>query len=296
MKKSIEFTGVYPAMITSMKADGSLDIDGIKANAKALMDMGCSGLCLCGSTGEAAFLTREERVQVIKAAKEVLGGKGKIIAGTGSPVTSVALQFTKDAKEAGADAVLVISPIGNTSTEGLVKHYETIAEVGLPVILYNYPAATGISITADIFDRLIAIPNVIGMKESGGNIGLLAEILYKYHDSNLSLFTGADDQILPAFALGLKATILATANVAPKQAVDILRLVQEGKLAEARKIFYNIIPLVGILGAETNFPACFKKAVELLGRPAGKPRLPLLPMPEDEVPALKEAMKIAGVL
>lgn len=296
MKKSVEFTGVYPAMITSMKADGSLDIEGIKINAKALMDAGCSGLCINGSTGEAGFLSRDERVQVIKAAREGMGGRGKMIVGTGANDTSVAIQLTKDAKEAGADAVLVLTPGGNTTPAGLVKHYEMIASVGLPVVLYNYPAATGTNITAEIFDLLIAIPNVIGIKESSGNLPLLAEILYKYPNAGLTLFSGCDDLILPAFAVGTKATILATANVATKQVVDCLRFVQEGKIAEAQKLYQDLTPLVKILGSEANFPSMFKKGVELLGRPAGNPRMPILPMSAEETAELKAAMKTVGLI
>lgn len=296
MKKPIEFIGVYPAMIASMKKDGSLDVDGVKVNASALVNAGCAGLCVNGSTGEAAFLTREERIQVIKASKEAIGGKGKIIAGSGAPTTSTVLQLTQDAKDAGADAALIISPVANTTTEGLVKHYEAAAEIGIPIILYNYPAATGISITCEIFDRLIAIPNVIGMKESSGNLPMLAKIMYKYRDSNLSLFSGCDDLILPSFAIGLKATILATANVATKQVIDSLKLVQEGRMAEAQKLYQDMTPLIDIFGSESNFPAHFKKGVELLGRPAGDPRMPILPMNAEETAALKKAMQGLGLI
>lgn len=294
LQKSIEFTGLYPALIVGFNADNTLDLEGLKENVKYLMAQGCAGMCVNGSTGEAAALTREERVAIIKATKEVIGA-GKIIAGAGASMTAQTIELVRDAMEAGADAALVLSPIGNTTDEGLVKHYEAVAEVGMPIILYNHPAATGINVTIDKFDKLIQIPNVIGMKETSGSMPLLAEIFRKYADSNISIFTGCDDLTLPAAATGTKAIILATANVAPKQVLDIMNCVKEGKMAEAQKIYQSLAPLTALIGDEYNFPAGVKKAVELLGRPSSDPRMPILPMAEEDVPALEEALKIAGL-
>ncbi len=295
LKKSIEFTGVYPALMVGFKKDGTLDLEGIKSNVKYLMGQGCAGMVVNGSTGEAAALTREERVQVIKATREALGADGIIISGAGAPMTDATVELVKDAKAAGADAALLLSPIGNTTDEGIVKHYEIAAGVGLPIILYNHPAATGINITLELFDRLIQIPNIVGMKETSGSLPFLAGILRKYADTNVSIFCGCDDLILPSFAVGLKSVILATANIAPKQTIEIMNLVQAGKMAEAQRLYWNMAPLTEILGNETNFPAAIKKAMELLGHPSSDPRLPILPYAEEDVPALEEALKMAGV-
>lgn len=296
LNKSIEFTGVYPALAVSFLPDGTLDLEAIKKNVKYLMEQGCAGMTCNGSTGEAAALTRAERVQVIQAAREAMGGKGRIIAGAGAPMTAETLNMVRDAKDAGADAALVISPIGNTTDDGIVKHYEAVAEIGIPVILYNHPAATGINISLDLFDRLIQIPNVIGMKETSGSMPLLNEILLKYEGSNLSLFCGCDDLILPVFAIGLKAVILATANVAPKQVIAIQKLVEEGKMAEAQKIYRSLAPLTRIIGDECNFPAGVKKAIELTGQTCSAPRMPILPVDQETEEAIKGAMKTAGLL
>lgn len=295
MKKSIEFKGLYPALLTEFKKDNTLDLEAIKANVTYLMSEGCAGMCVNGSTGEAAALTREERIEVIKATKEAMGDKGTIIAGAGATMTAATIELVKDAKEAGADAALVLSPIGNTTDEGLFKHYEAVAEVGLPIILYNHPGATGIDITFEKFERLIQIPNVIGMKETGGSLPLLAEIFRKYGDTNISMFTGCDDLVLPTVAVGAKAIILATANVAPKQVLNIMEAVESGDINTARKIYQNLGPLTKVIGDEYNFPAGVKKAVELLGRPSSNPRMPILPMEEGDIPALEEALKIAGL-
>jgi 4-hydroxy-tetrahydrodipicolinate synthase len=294
MKKSINFQGVFPAIITPFLADGSMDYEGLKENVAYYMSLGCAGVAFSGSSGEHAFLTREERINGVKAIKEVIGD-GKIIAGAGAQTTATTLEITKDMKEAGADAALILSPIGNADDDGVVAHFEALNEVGIPLILYNHPAATGINIDFDLFERLIAIPNVVGMKETSGNLPMLAKIMGKYSTDEISLFTGVDDLTLPSCAIGLKAIILATANVAPKQVLDIQSLVAEGKIVEAQKIYYSIADLTAVIGDENKFPALLKKATEMVGRKAGDPRLPVLPATEEETANIQAALKVAGL-
>lgn len=294
MKKSIVFKGVFPALITPFKADGSMDIEALKENVKYYMSVGCAGVCFSGSSGEHAFLTREERIEGIKACREVIGD-GKVIAGAATQTTAGTLELVKDVKEAGADAALILSPIGNTTADGMVKHFEVLNEVGIPLILYNHPAATGITIDLDMFERLIRIPNVVGMKETSGNLPFIAEILRRYSMDDITIFTGCDDLTLPSCAIGLKAIILATANVAPKQVIDIQNYVAEGKIEEAQKIYWNLAPLTSVIGDEANFPSLLKKATEMVGHAAGDPRLPVLPATAEEEAQIDEALKIAGL-
>lgn len=294
MKKSIVFKGVFPALITPFKADGSMDIEALKENVKYYMSVGCAGVCFSGSSGEHAFLTREERIEGIKACREVIGD-GKVIAGAATQTTAGTLELVKDVKEAGADAALILSPIGNTTADGMVKHFEVLNEVGIPLILYNHPAATGITIDLDMFERLIRIPNVVGMKETSGNLPFIAEILRRYSMDDITIFTGCDDLTLPSCAIGLKAIILATANVAPKQVIDIQNYVAEGKIEEAQKIYWNLAPLTSVIGDEANFPSLLKKATEMVGHAAGDPRLPVLPATAEEEVQIDEALKIAGL-
>ena len=294
MKKSIVFKGVFPALITPFKADGSMDLEGLKENVKYYMSVGCAGVCFSGSSGEHAFLTREERIEGIKACREVIGD-GKVIAGAATQTTAGTLELVKDVKEAGADAALILSPIGNTTADGMVKHFEVLNEVGIPLILYNHPAATGITIDLDMFERLIQIPNVVGMKETSGNLPFIAEILRRYSMDDITIFTGCDDLTLPSCAIGLKAIILATANVAPKQVIDIQNYVAEGKIEEAQKIYWNLAPLTSVIGDEANFPSLLKKATEMVGHAAGDPRLPVLPATAEEEAQIDEALKIAGL-
>lgn len=295
MKKSIVFKGVYPALITPFKKDGSMDLEGLKANVKYYMSLGCAGVAFSGSSGEHAFLSREERAAGIKACKEAVGD-GYVIAGAGAQTTAETKKLVQDAKDAGADAALVLSPIGNTDNDGMVAHFTELAKVGIPMVLYNHPAATGINIDLELFERLIAIPEVVGMKETSGSLPLAANIFRKYSADEITLFTGCDDLTLPAFCVGFKAIILATANVAPKQVIDMMHLVEAGKIEEAQKIYWSIAPLTATIGDENKFPALLKKAVELLGMPAGDPRMPVLPATEEETEAVKESLKIAGLL
>lgn len=294
MKKSIVFKGVFPALITPFKADGSMDIEALKENVEYYMSVGCAGVCFSGSSGEHAFLTREERIEGIKACREVIGD-GKVIAGAATQTTAGTLELVKDVKEAGADAALILSPIGNTTADGMVKHFEVLNEAGIPLILYNHPAATGITIDLDMFERLIQIPNVVGMKETSGNLPFIAEILRRYSMDDITIFTGCDDLTLPSCAIGLKAIILATANVAPKQVIDIQNYVAEGKIEEAQKIYWNLAPLTSVIGDEANFPSLLKKATEMVGHAAGDPRLPVLPATAEEEAQIDEALKIAGL-
>lgn len=295
IKKSIVFKGVFPALITPMNDDGSLDLEALKENVKYYMSVGCAGVCFSGSSGEHAFLTREERIAGIKACKEVIGN-GKIIAGAGAQTTAATLELVKDVKEAGADAALVLSPIGNTDNDGMVAHFQALNEVGIPLVLYNHPAATGINIDLELFERLIQIPNVIGMKETSGSLPLIANIFRKYSSDDITIFTGCDDLTLPTSCVGVKAIILATANVAPKQVIAIQQLVAEGKIEEAQKIYYSIAPLTAVIGDENKFPALLKKATDMVGRKAGNPRMPVLPANDEEIAAIEETLKIAGLL
>jgi len=294
MKKSIVFKGVYPALITPFKKDGSMDLGALKENVKYYMSVGCAGVAFSGSSGEHAFLTREERKAGITACKEAIGN-GYVIAGAGAQTTAATLEMVQDAKNAGADAALVLSPIGNTTDDGMVKHFEVLNEVGIPLVLYNHPAATGINITLELFERLIQIPNVVGMKETSGSLPFLASILRKYSADEITLFTGCDDLTLPSCAIGLQAIILATANVAPKQVLDIMKLVKAGKITEAQRIYWDIAPLTAVIGSETNFPALLKKATEMVGHPAGDPRLPILPATAEDEKAIENVLKIAGL-
>lgn len=295
MMKKIRFAGIFPAMIAPFKDNGELDIEGIKVNVKFYMDAGCQGIVCNGSTGEAVNLSREERKAVITATREIGQGRLQIIAGTGAPTTQTALELTADAMEAGADAALVITPFNAIpNSEGLFRHYEEIAKVGIPIILYNLPQHTGVEIDLDTLERLVKLENVVGIKESSGNVGYFAEIIRRYGD-DLTAFTGCDDAAFQAFCIGCPAAILALANIAPKMLVDMLALVKANRMAEARDVYFKLLPIARRIGDSVNFPGPVKEAVSLLGRPSGRPRLPILPVDADESRLVAEALAYAGL-
>jgi 4-hydroxy-tetrahydrodipicolinate synthase len=241
-------------------------------------------------------LSKEERNLIVKAAVAECKGKAKVIAGTGAPVTSTAITQTKDALECGADAALVLTPFNNIPNRaGLIKHYEVLNEIGIPIILYNIPAHTGVEITVEIFDELIRLKNVIGIKESSGNIPMMADIIRKY-GGDVTVFTGCDDLTLPIFSLGAKSAILAIASIAPKQVVDIFNAVQKNDMKTAREQYLKLLPIAKIIMESVNFPAPIKEAVKQLGRPAGDPRIPITPCSEEEKTEITAALKYAGLL
>lgn len=250
-----------------------------------------------GSTGEAVNLTRAERKRVVELCAEECHKRGKlVIAGTGDATTANTIMYTKDAMDAGADAALVITPFNCIpNQEGLRRHYEQVAAVGLPIILYNIPSHTNVTIEMETFEALVSNPNIIGMKESSGNLAMMAEITRKYGDQ-VSVFTGCDDLILQIFCAGADAAVLGIANIAPKNVCDLLSAVQCGDLEAARKEYYKLLPLATAIGSDINFLACTKEAVEQLGHRCGPCRMPCLPCGEDDKRSIHDALVYAGLL
>lgn len=297
MKKPIKIEGIFPALATSFTKTGEVDLEAVRKNLEFCLDSGCEGVTVLGSTGEAINLSKEERHEITKLAVEICHKRGKlVIAGTGAATTKEAVSSTQDAKDDGVDAALVITPFNNIpNRNGLIAHYKAVCNVGIPVILYNLPSHTGVDISFSIFQELIEIPNVIGMKESSGNMALMANMIKSYGD-DVTLFTGCDNLTLQIFSMGAKAAILAIANIAPKEVVSILASVLKNDLEGARKTYYQILPIADAISEEENFPATVKAAIDLLGRSVGDPRMPITPVSEEGRVAIKEALVKSGLL
>jgi len=294
--KKVKFEGIFPAMAVPFDREGALDIDGIKENVRFFADAGCAGVVCNGSTGEAVNLTREERKAVIMATKEAAGGRLVVIAGTGGPTTNVTLEYTRDAMDAGAEAVLVITPFNAIpNKEGLYRHFAEVAQLGVPVILYNLPQHTGVEIDLDTLVRLADLDHIVGIKESSGNFSYFAELMRVFGDK-LTVFTGCDDGTLQAFCCGARAAILALGNIAPRMLVDMLEAVDRGDLVRARDIYYRLLPIARAISSSVNFPAPVKEAVRLLGRPSSAPRLPILPVDPEESASIRKALVFAGLM
>lgn len=286
-----------PAMLAPFTQDGLLDIEGLKTNVKFLQKAGCSGIVCNGSSGEAANLSREERIAVITATRETLEHNLCLVAGTGSATTRETLTLTRDAIQAGADAVLVITPFNVIpNKEGLFRHYAAVCDLGCPVILYNLPEHTGVEIDFDTIERLLAsCANIVGMKESSGDLTFFAELMRRFGDRMMPI-TGADTLFFQTTLMGSTAAILALGNIAPEAVIKVMRLCGEGKIEEARRGYYKLVPIARIILEGTNFPSPLKEAVRQLGRPAGAPRMPTLPVDARKAEEIRNALEYAGLL
>ncbi|HRU79053.1 MAG TPA: 4-hydroxy-tetrahydrodipicolinate synthase [Methanolinea sp.] len=286
------FEGVIPAIITPFLRNSTLDLDldGLRSNIEFLLENGVHGIVPCGSTGESATLTFEEHEKVIEVAIDVAGGKVPVIAGTGSNNTAEAVRLTKAAKDMGADGVLVISPYYNKpNRSGLVKHYTALADLDIPVIMYNVPGRTGQNLPPDLVAELARHPDIVGIKEASGDIGQISRIIEATLDEDFVVISGDDNITLPILALGGAGVISVAANVEPARMVAMFEAFCEGDLEEALDMHYALSPLFRGMFIDTN-PIPVKKAVELRGMAGGPPRLPL-----DELDAEK-TKKLAEVL
>ncbi|SCG83860.1 dihydrodipicolinate synthase [Proteiniborus sp. DW1] len=232
----------------------------------------------CGTTGEAATLTKEEKKKVISFTVDKVDGRIPVIAGTGSNNTADAIEMSKSAEAAGVDGLLIVTPYYNkTSQKGLLQHFMAIADqVNIPIILYNVPGRTGVNLLPMTVAELEIHPRIQGIKEASGDISQVAEIARLCSD-NFRIYSGNDDQIVPILSLGGKGAISVVANILPKETHDLIFSFLGGRIDEARKKQLGINGLVNSLFIETN-PIPIKTAMNLLGMEAGELRLPLTDM------------------
>jgi len=287
------FRGVLPAIITPFKDDYSLDEEGLRRNIEFLQESGVSGIVPCGTTGESATLTFEEHKRVVEIAIDC--ATVPVIAGTGSNNTREALELTLHAADAGADAALLITPYYNKPNDrGMFEHYKIIAEsCDIPIILYNVPKRTGADLRPDLVKKLAGLENIIGLKEASGSISQVSQVIEQNQGSGFIVLSGDDDMTLPIMALGGAGVISVVANVAPRKTVEMVEAMARGDLDEARKLHFQLAPLVRSMFLETN-PIPVKAACRLMGLAAGPLRLPLAPMSPDKENTLKESVERLG--
>ncbi len=281
--------GVLPALITPFTEDNEIDREGLRQNIGFLIENGVSGIVPCGTTGEAATLSIQEHEKVIEYAVEF--STVPVVAGTGSNNTTEALELTKFAQDAGADAALLITPYYNKPNDrGMLAHFKTIADaVDIPIILYNVPSRTGINLKPELVAELAKISNIVGIKEASGSLDQITKILELTKGEDFVVLSGDDGLTLPIMALGGVGVISVVANVAPKLVVSMVEAFRRGDMGEARKLHLALAPLIRAVFLETN-PIPIKKAVELIGLTAGHLRLPLAPISEDNERKLKAAL------
>lgn len=291
------FKGAGVAIITPFHEDGSVNYEVFAQQIDYQIENGTDAIIVCGTTGEAATLSHEEHLDVIRYCVKHVAGRIPVIAGTGSNCTETAIYLSREAEKAGVDGLLVVTPYYNKATQkGLYNHFKAVADsVSLPIILYNVPSRTGLNIAPDTLIKLCRdVKNIVGVKEASGNISQVAKIM-SMADGCVDLYSGNDDQIVPLLSLGGIGVISVLSNVAPRQTHDICQKFFDGDVAGSCKLQLEALPLVDALFCEVN-PIPVKTAVNLQGREAGPMRMPLSEMEPEHVKVLEAAMKGFGVL
>lgn len=289
------FEGVFTALVTPFR-DGSLDERALTELVELQIGAGVDGLVPCGSTGEAATLSHAEHQRVVEVVVAAARGRVQVIAGTGSNSTAEAIQLTRHAKEAGADGALLISPYYNKPTqEGIVAHYTEIArQTAFPLIAYNVPGRTASNLLPATLARLAEVDQIVGVKESSGDLNQIAHVIASVPDS-FAVLSGDDWATLPMLALGAKGVISTCSNVAPGEMVDLVRAFRAGDLARARSVHYRLLPLFDVLFCESN-PIPVKAAVAMRGLIQEELRLPLVPISNGNRERLQAVLKELGLL
>lgn len=291
------FKGAGVALVTPMHEDGTVNFEVLEAIIEDQIASGTDAIISVGTTGEAATLTVEEHLEVIRHTIKVVNHRIPVIAGTGSNCTRSALYTSKCAEEAGADGLLLVTPYYNKATQkGLYQHFKTIAEsVSIPSILYNVPGRTGMSIEAKTMAALYHdVKNIIGVKDASGDVGKTLDLM-RLVDADFCLYSGEDGLILPLLAAGSLGVISVLSNVAPKETHDICAKWFAGDLEGARKEQLRALPLIRALFSEVN-PIPVKAAMNLQGKKVGPLRLPLTEMETEHLDSLKEEMIRYGIL
>ncbi|MFB6189461.1 MAG: 4-hydroxy-tetrahydrodipicolinate synthase [Halapricum sp.] len=274
------FEGVYPAMVTPFENDGSIDFDQLQADAQRLEDAGVDGLVPVGSTGESATLSHDEHVEVLRAVIDAVEDV-PVIAGTGSNNTREALELSQRAADAGADALLLISPYYNKpEQQGLLEHYRTIAdEVDCPQIVYNVPSRTGRNIEPDTVVELASHPNIAAYKAASGDIGQISEIIERTQDEDFAVLSGDDGMTVPMLSIGADGCISVVANVEPERTCAMVGAALAEDYERARALHHELGPVTRLLFVETN-PIPIKEAMAIRGHGAPYVRSPLTRLSE----------------
>lgn len=294
MVKVPVFKGSCTAIVTPFNEHG-VDYERLKKNLEFQYENGTSAIVVCGTTGENATHTPNEHDELVRVTVRTVNGRMKVIAGIGSNNTENALRAAENAKYSGADAVLMVTPYYNKTTQkGLIEHFSYVADrVDIPMILYNVPSRTGIGITADTCKVLSQHPNINGIKEASGDISLAAKIRSLCGD-DLYIWSGNDDCTIPLMSLGALGVISVASNIVPGAVAKLCALCLEGSYAEATELYAKYASLFSALFIETN-PIPVKAALKMMGMDSGILRLPLTEISQESFETLLKAMRDAGI-
>lgn len=290
------FKGAGVALVTPMKENLDVDFDKLQELLEDQIANGTDSIIITGTTGEASTLTEEEHLEVIRAAVSMVNKRIPVIAGTGSNCTRTAIDLSRQAQQAGADGLLVVTPYYNKATQkGLISHYTEIAKnVDIPIILYNVPGRTGCKIAPETAAALARdVENIVGMKDAVGDISYTLRLM-EQTQGEFELYSGEDGQVIPLLACGGIGVISVLSNVAPKFMHDMVMNYLNGNQQEALKMQWKAIPMVDALFCEVN-PIPVKEAMNLMGWKVGPLRAPLSNMEPENQKKLAKAMQDFGI-
>ncbi|CAN5196609.1 4-hydroxy-tetrahydrodipicolinate synthase [soil metagenome] len=289
------FSGAFTALVTPFR-NGEVDVEALEGMVEFQIGNGIHGLVPCGTTGETPAMSEAEDRVVIETVVRVANGRVPVIAGSGSNSTDMAIKYTRMAEESGADGSLQVAPYYNKPTqEGLYRHFAAIAEsTSLPLVLYNIPGRTGITIEADTIARLAEVPNIVGVKESTLSMNMTSDIK-KLCGEDFDVLSGDDPVTLPLMSLGGVGVISVSSNVAPRAMSDMVNALLDGDFERGRELHYELLPLFRALFVESN-PIPVKTAASLLGLCSDEMRLPLVPMEGENLRHLQETLDASAHL
>ena len=291
------FEGAGVALVTPFKENGEVNYEKLEEIVEEQIAGGTDAIIACGTTGEASTMTHEEHLDVIEYICRVTKKRIPVVAGTGSNCTETAVYLSAEAEKRGADGLLLVSPYYNKATQkGLMAHFTAVADaVKIPVILYNIPGRTGVTIKPETIAALCRdVDNIVGVKEARGNFSAIATLM-SLSDGKVDLYSGNDDQIVPLLSLGGKGVISVLSNVAPRQTHDICASYFAGDVKTSAGLQLKAIPLITELFSEVN-PIPVKAAMNMMGKGVGPLRMPLTEMEPQNQEKLKKAMTAYGIL
>ncbi len=294
--KNTLFTGAGIAIITPFNEDGSINYERLGEMIDYQIENGTDAIIICGTTGEASTMSDEEHLECIRFAVKKAAKRVPVIAGTGSNDTAYAIKLSKEAEEIGADGLLLVTPYYNKTTQrGLIAHFTAIADaVNIPIILYNIPGRTGMSIEISTAKVLAKHKNIVAVKEASGNIGYTAKLIAACGD-DLDVYSGNDDMIVPIMSLGGKGVISVLSHVLPKETHLMAQYCLENNFAEASKLQIKYLDLINNLFVEVN-PIPVKEAMNLIGINVGGCRMPLYPMSDENREKLRASLAKHGLI
>ena len=289
--KKIIFKGAGVALVTPMNSDSSVNYDELEKLIEFQIKNGTDAIISCGTTGESATLSSQERNNLIEFTVKKVGGRIPVIAGTGCNNTKQALENSLSAEKLGVDGLLIVTPYYNkTSQSGLIKHYEYIADrVKTPIILYNVPSRTGVSIKPQTYLKLSKHENIVAVKEASGDISSLAETISLCKD-NLAVYSGNDDQTVPILSLGGIGVISVFSNICPKECHEMVQSYFDGDTKKSKEIQLKHLKLMNAMFCDVN-PIPVKEALNLMGFNTGRCRMPLDILSESNYEKLKEILE-----